>query len=47
MIKLKHLLTEIVTSSEFEKALKQAKKMCEELLVNTIIENYQINILGD
>ena len=26
MIKLKHLLTEIVTSSEFEKALKQAKK---------------------
>ena len=28
-------------------ALTQAKKMCEELLVNTIIENYEINILKD
>ena len=27
--------------------LTQAKKMCEELLVNTIIENYEINILKD
>ena len=25
----------------------QAKKMCEELLVNTVIENYEINILKD
>ena len=29
------------------KALTQAKKMCEELLVNTVIENYEINILKD
>ena len=28
-------------------ALTQAKKMCEELLVNTVIENYEINILKD
>ena len=28
-------------------ALIQAKKMCEELLVNTVIENYEINILKD
>ena len=28
-------------------ALTQARKMCEELLVNTIIENYEINILKD
>ena len=27
--------------------LTQAKKMCEELLVNTVIENYEINILKD
>ena len=29
------------------KTLTQAKKMCEELLVNTVIENYEINILKD
>ena len=29
------------------KAFTQAKKMCEELLVNTVIENYEINILKD
>ena len=28
-------------------ALTQAKRMCEELLVNTVIENYEINILKD
>ena len=28
-------------------ALTQAKKMCEELLVNTVIENYEIDILKD
>ena len=27
--------------------LMQAKKMCEELLVNTVIENYEISILKD
>ena len=27
--------------------LSHAKKMCEELLVNTVIENYEINILKD
>ena len=27
--------------------LIQAKKMCEELLVNTVIENYEISILKD
>ena len=25
----------------------QAKKMCEELLVNTVIENYEISILKE
>ena len=29
------------------KSLSQAKKMCEELLVSTVIENYEINILKD
>ena len=28
-------------------AFSQANKMCEELLVNTVIENYEINILKD
>ena len=27
--------------------LTQAKKMCEKLLVNTVIENYEIDILKD
>ena len=27
--------------------LSQAKKMCENLLVNTVIENYEINISKD
>ena len=30
-----------------DELLTQAKKMCEELLVNTVIENYEINILKD
>ena len=28
-------------------AFSQANKMCKELLVNTVIENYEINILKD
>ena len=28
-------------------ALTQARKMCDELLVNTIIENYEIKFLKD
>ena len=27
--------------------LKEADKMCQELLVNTVIENYHINIFKD
>jgi phosphoribosylformylglycinamidine synthase len=27
--------------------LKEADKMCQELLVNTVIENYHINIIKD
>ena len=27
--------------------LKEADKMCQELLVNTVIENYNINIIKD
>ena len=33
-------------NSESE-VLRHAKKMCKELLVNTIIENYEISILKD
>ena len=29
------------------KNLSHAKKMCEELLVNTVIEDYEINIIKD
>ncbi|MDC0092983.1 phosphoribosylformylglycinamidine synthase subunit PurS [Alphaproteobacteria bacterium] len=29
------------------KALKETDKMCQELLVNTVIENYHINIIKD
>ena len=42
----KQIILNLDQNSE-TKVLKQAKKMCEELLVNTVIENYEINILKD
>ena len=42
----KQIILNVDQNSETE-VLKQAKKMCEELLVNTVIENYEINILKD
>ena len=42
----KQIILNLDQNSETE-VLKQAKKMCEELLVNTVIENYEINILKD
>ena len=32
---------------EENEAVLEAKKMCEDLLVNTVIEKYKINILRD
>ena len=32
---------------EENEAVLKAKKMCEDLLVNTVIEKYKINILGN
>ena len=32
---------------EENEAVLKAKKMCEDLLVNTVIEKYKINILKD
>ena len=32
---------------EENEAVLEAKKMCEDLLVNTVIEKYKINILGN
>ena len=32
---------------EENEAILEAKKMCEHLLVNTVIEKYKINILKD
>ena len=42
----KQIILSLDQNNESE-ALTQAKKMCEELLVNTVIENYEINILKD
>ena len=42
----KQIILNLDQNNETE-VLKQAKKMCEELLVNTVIENYEINILKD
>ena len=42
----KQIILNLDQNSETE-VLKQAKKMCEELLVNTVIENYEINILKE
>ena len=42
----KQIILSLDQNNETE-ALTQAKKMCEELLVNTVIEYYEINILKD
>ena len=42
----KQIILNLDQNNETE-VLKQAKKMCEELLVNAVIENYEINILKD
>ena len=42
----KQIILSLDQNNEAE-ALTQAKKMCEKLLVNTVIENYEINILKD
>ena len=42
----KQIILSLDQNNEAE-ALSQANKMCEELLVNTVIENYEINILKD
>ena len=42
----KQIVLSLDQNNEAE-VLTQAKKMCEELLVNTVIENYEINILKD
>ena len=42
----KQIILNLDQNSESE-VLIQAKKMCEELLVNTVIENYEISILKE
>ena len=42
----KQIVLSLDQNNEAE-VLTHAKKMCEELLVNTVIENYEINILKD
>ena len=42
----KQIILNFNQNSEAE-VLIQAKRMCEELLVNTVIENYEISILKD
>ena len=42
----KQIVLSLDQNNETE-ALIQAKKMCKELLVNTVIENYEINITKD
>ena len=34
-------------SNEKEQVIKETKKMCETLLVNTVIENYDIQIVKE
>ena len=36
-----------VDKADENDALKEADKMCQELLVNTVIENYHMNIIKD
>ena len=40
----KQIILNFVNLEENE-AVLEAKKMCEDLLVNTVIENYKINIV--
>ena len=42
----KQIVLSLDQNNEAE-ALTQVKKMCEELLVNTVIEIYEINVLKD
>ena len=42
----KQIILNFVNLEENE-AVLEAKKMCEDLLVNTVIEKYKINILRD
>ena len=42
----KQIILNFVNLEENE-AVLEAKKMCEDLLVNTVIEKYKINILKD
>ena len=42
----KQIILNIDKTDENE-ILKEADKMCQELLVNTVIENYNINIIKD
>ena len=42
----KQIVLNFVNLEENE-AVLEAKKMCEDLLVNTVIEKYKINILRD
>ena len=42
----KQIILNLDQNNEAE-VLIEAKKMCEELLVNTVIENYEISILKD
>ena len=42
----KQIVLSLDQNNEAE-AVIQAKKICEELLVNTVIENYEINIMKD
>ena len=42
----KQIILNFVNLEENE-AVLEAKKMCEDLLVNTVIEKYKINVLRD
>ncbi len=42
----KQIILNFVNLEENE-AVLEAKKMCEDLLVNSVIEKYKINILGN
>ena len=36
-----------INETDENEVLKEADKMCQKLLVNTVIENYHINIIKD
>lgn len=42
----KQIVLDIVEDSE-EKARKELEKMCEDLLANTVIEDYEINLKNE